>query len=129
MGSANSFSIFALTRSGPGHLLISRPLSFFSMVGASKLIASLLSGKAFSSIFHIFSPSIVKTLPNCDASVSGLSWSASQYTAFLLVFGLYNFVMLTLVFLLLLTYFQNFLELFLTLSQIFFFQDFWWSVA
>ena len=34
MGSANSFSIFALTRSGP--------LSFFSMVSTSKLIASFL---------------------------------------------------------------------------------------
>lgn len=43
---------------------------------------------------------------------------------FLLVFGLYNFVMFTLVFLLSLTYFQNFLALFLTLSQIFFFSRF-----
>ena len=34
MGSANSFSIFALTKSGP--------LSFFSMVSTSKLIASFL---------------------------------------------------------------------------------------
>ena len=44
MGSANSFSIFALAKSGPGDFLMLKPLSFFSMVAASKLITSLLSG-------------------------------------------------------------------------------------
>ena len=73
MNSANSFSIFALTKSGPVDLLMSSSLSFFSMVAASKLIASLLSGKVFSSIFHVFSPSIVKTLLNYDANASALS--------------------------------------------------------
>ena len=44
MDSANSFSIFALTKSGSGDLLMFKPFSFFSMVAASKLIANLLSG-------------------------------------------------------------------------------------
>ena len=72
MGSANSYSIFALTKSDPGDLLMSRPLSFFSMVSTSKLIASLLSNKTFSSIFHVFPPSVVKSLLNCDVNASAL---------------------------------------------------------
>ena len=64
----SSFSIFTPTESGPDDLLLFKSLSFFSMVAASKLITSLLSAKGFYSIFHVFSPSIVKTLLNCDAN-------------------------------------------------------------
>ena len=60
MGSANCFNIFAVTKFDPGHLLMFKPLSLFSMVAASKLISRLLSGRVFYSIFHVFSPLIVK---------------------------------------------------------------------
>ena len=75
MGSANFFSIFALTKSGSGDLLMFQPLSLYSMVAASKLITSLLSGKVFSAVFHEFSFSIVKTqaLLDCDSNASALS--------------------------------------------------------
>ena len=54
MSPANSFSISVLTKSDPGDLFMSKPLSVFSMVAASKLIASLLLSKAFSSTFTHF---------------------------------------------------------------------------
>ena len=73
VSTANSFIIFTLTESDPCDLLMFKPLSFFSMVAASKVIIRLLSVKVFSSIFHIFSPSIVKTLFNRDANASVLS--------------------------------------------------------
>ena len=69
MGLDYYFGIFTFTKCGLGDLPVLKPLRFFSMVAASsKLIASLLSGKPFSSIFHVFSPSIVKALFNCDAN-------------------------------------------------------------
>ena len=70
--SANSYSIFALVKSSPGDLPTFKSLSFFSMAVASEQI-SLLSGKVFSSIFHLSFPSIVKTLLNSDANASALS--------------------------------------------------------
>ena len=54
MVSANFSSILALNKSCSGDLLMFKPLSFLSMVAASKLITSLLSGKVFSSISAYF---------------------------------------------------------------------------